>query len=285
MTSEHHAERYGVPPPVSVGVLLMKMKTILAIVIAALIFTPFHSRGAEPEPATLPYRAVCQIAQLDFSDTTGFTNQVIRFSVASKNPDVAISDIRMWIDAESGRIPLPIGTNGVLSLPIIPDLLAQNPRIVANQPKGSMELEGFMCVKGTFADSVSRENEGLIRYSALFVTETVKRQIASDLTELKKEHDLDGALSRPTIVHLTAKTNVNLAAVTILSEAGDISVPPVEPGHFRIEYQPKLLKEDPWVRIGTGHEWSIRMKEEGEAEQDESTVPVKAAPSASSTVR
>ena len=238
----------------------MKMKIAISTAIAILISAPTLGRATEPEPATLPYRAVCQIARLDFTEKTGLTNQIIRFSVASKNPEVAIADIRMWIDAKSGRIPLPIGTDGVLTLPIIPRLLEENPRIVANQPKGSMELQGFMCVNGRLADSVSRENEGLIRYSTLFVTESVKRQIASDLTELKKEHDLDAALSRPTVVHLRAKTNADGAAVTILSVTGDIAIPPVNPGYFRIQFDPELMKADPWVRIGTGHEWSIRME-------------------------
>jgi len=248
------------------------MKTIHAAIIATLIFAQLHSRGAEPERASLPYRAVCQIAQLDFSDATGFTNQVIRFSVASKNPDVVLSDIRMWIDAESGPIPLPIGTSGVLSLPIIPDLVEQNPSIVANQPKGTMKLQGFICVKGSFADSALRDNGGVIRYSALFVAETMKRQIAGDLTELNREHEFGATLPRPTVIHLRAKANITSATVTILSASRQISVPPITPGYFRIQHDPELMKEDPWVRIGTGHKWSIQMKEEPEAEQDKSSV-------------
>lgn|GEM_PF-3790215 len=106
----------------------------------------------ESAPATIPYRTVCKIAKLDFSHIKGVTNQSLSFSVQSENPEVSIQDIRMFIDAKSGHIPLDISTSGVVSLQVIPKLLKENPMVVANQPKGSLILRASISIKATLPD-------------------------------------------------------------------------------------------------------------------------------------
>lgn len=92
------------------------------------------------QPAAMPYRALWEAAQLDASGLTGSTNRQVSFTVSSTNPEVKIGDIALFIDAKAGRLPIAIATNGIMSLPISAQLFEENPNVVANQPKGSMNI-------------------------------------------------------------------------------------------------------------------------------------------------
>jgi hypothetical protein len=242
----------------------MNMRVIMLTAIAVHGLAVFGK--PEPESATLPYRALCQMAQLDLTTPTGFTNQEITFTVGSKNPAVKIEDISMFIDAKSRRIPLHISTNGILTLPVSADLASENPRIVSNQPKGSMELVAAMVTRGTLPESARRDKEGMIRYSALFLTEKVKQTVVNDLTEVQKEHDLKGVLSRPTVVHLQTRTEPESAEVIIVATNGESRLKPTAPGHFVVRFDPEMMKQDPWVKLSPNHEWSMIMETEDYAE-------------------
>jgi len=208
------------------------MRTRATVLIAVLASCFADIGQAQSEPATLPYRMLCQMAQFDLTKATGLTNQDVNFTIGSKNPNVKIEDISIFIDAKAGRIPLHINTNGIMTLPISPELAKENPRIVSNQPKGSMNLVAAVLVHGNFPQGAIREDEGMIRYSALFCTEKIKQDVINGLTEVQKEHDLKGALSRPSLVHFQAETNEASAEVIVLSETGGIRLKPIVPGHF-----------------------------------------------------
>lgn len=239
----------------------MKIKTTTHLLLTLLLLAVNLLANESPR-AELSYLVLCQMTQLDFRNTTGLTNQFVRFTAASENPNVSVADIIIFIDSTSGRIPLPLGTNGVFSLPITPSLVRENPKIIANQPKGSMLLKAEV----TLSDGSTRNEKGLIRYSTLFVVEKIRTQAVSDLTELKKQYQVDGAMAGPIVIHLRAKTDADTAQVTILSKSGDIPVKPIESGHFQLSFDPNLMKEDPWIQMSTNCEWSIKTEMEGDAE-------------------
>lgn len=242
------------------------MRNVIFMFTALAVTRIAAAAGAQPEPATMPYRALCQIARLDFKETAGFTNRHVSFKVVSKNPNVKLADIAIFVDARSGRIPLAITTNGIMDLPISPELMEENPNIVANQPKGSMTMKATVAFGGKLAASLAKSEEGLIRYSGLFVTERMKRQMAHDLTELGKEYNLGPSLEKPTIAHIRFTNDIETADVTILARDGVAQLKPVEPGHFIVRFDPKLMKDDPWVRLNPNRGWSIKMEIEADAE-------------------
>jgi hypothetical protein len=100
----------------------------------------------------------------------------------------------------------------VFVLPITTNLVRENPKIIANQPKGSMSLKVEMRVSGALRDNATQNAEGRIRYSALFVTEKIKKQIVSDLSELKKQYPVERSLQSPTTVDF--RSHLRPSAVT-----------------------------------------------------------------------
>ena len=185
------------------------------------------------------------MAQLDFTSTTGFTNEQVTFTVASKNPNVKLNNIVIFIDSRSGRIPLPISTNGVMALPISPELMRENPNIVANQPKGSMTMVARIAVRGTLPDSVAENEDGLIRYSALFVAEKMKRQMAHDLTELKKEHDVEEGVGKADHRSSPLQRGCGILRGHNPRQGWRHASQTGCPGHFIIRFDPKLIEQIP----------------------------------------
>jgi hypothetical protein len=241
------------------------MKTI-RMAMAVLVLGGLTACASEtPQETTAPYRTLCQMAQVDFKASTGFTNTQVTFTIGSKNPEVRISDISMFIDAKSGRIPLAISSNGVMALPVSEELMKENPPVVVNQPKGSLTMEVKVTVSGAPSGAAIRTKDGLLRYSVLFAAENVKRQLARDLTGLQEKHDVVGTLSRPIAVHLRAE-NVESTEVVIRTREGDRPIKPVDPGHFIISFDAKLMEEDPGVWLSPRNKWSMSIQMEGTAE-------------------
>lgn len=61
--------------------------------------------------------------------------------VGSRLPEVAVGDIRIWIQSAGGRIEVPIDANGRADFPLSDALLAENPQVHSNQPQGSLQLQ------------------------------------------------------------------------------------------------------------------------------------------------
>jgi hypothetical protein len=60
--------------------------------------------------------------------------------IESKSADVAPSAIRLSIRTAAGEVAVPIAADGQLDFPLSPELLAENPVVVTNQPAGSLTL-------------------------------------------------------------------------------------------------------------------------------------------------
>lgn len=60
--------------------------------------------------------------------------------IESKLPGVEPGQIEVVIAARGGRIVVPIGADGSAAFPLRDDLLAENPVVLTNQPRGSLTL-------------------------------------------------------------------------------------------------------------------------------------------------
>ena len=54
-------------------------------------------------------------------------------------PDVKSSDLAVYIESKSGKIPVEVRTAGDFAVPMRDDLLAEDPWLITNQPRGHDE--------------------------------------------------------------------------------------------------------------------------------------------------
>jgi hypothetical protein len=67
--------------------------------------------------------------------------------IESKLPGVTPQQIAVRIHARSGVIAVPIAADGAARFPLRDDLLAENPPVSSNQPKGSITLSVTMALR------------------------------------------------------------------------------------------------------------------------------------------
>ena len=236
-----------------------------ALLLSALLAADLARASEEPPRATLPYRLLCQMAQFDAKDMPGVTNRTQSIVVSSRNPGVKTADIVLYIDAKSGRIPLPIDADGALTLPVSQALFDENPPVVANQPKGSMHLSYRFSFQGLSPDLLQHLKEGRVRYSEVFVGEKLKESMLRGLSEAEKMGDFRKNLDSGSVSRLRAKNNPADATVTILATNGEIAVERDAAGGFTLRCDPALMAQDPWIRLSPPEGWSFQF---GDAVQE-----------------
>ncbi len=111
-----------------------------AILLAALTLSHLPLAFAADTNAVVPYKTVDELCQL--ADGVDQTKLYVRVLIASKNKAVQASNITLTIhSAAKGEIPVQVSTNGqLLNFPHLKELRRENPSIIANQPKGTLNL-------------------------------------------------------------------------------------------------------------------------------------------------
>lgn len=115
------------------------MRPLGAFLAAALLALPAEAATPIPDPATLPYRTLSDLhAKVD-----GFRDQDrldVRVRVTPKDP-ADTAPIRLEVRSRSGVKPVSVSADGALpDFPITAELKEENPPVVANRPKGSLQL-------------------------------------------------------------------------------------------------------------------------------------------------
>ncbi len=67
--------------------------------------------------------------------------------IESKLPGVRAQDIAVVIHGRGGPLRLAIGADGSVSFPLRDDLLAENPQVTSNQPRGSLTLSVTLALR------------------------------------------------------------------------------------------------------------------------------------------
>jgi len=230
--------------------------------LVALGFLAWRSVMADAQDnATLPYATVCRLVAMDLKGVAGLTNQEMRLTTRSKKPGVQSSDICLHIASTNGKIRLPLNPDGTFTLPISEALLNENPMIVANQPKGSMVMDGSITLKGRLTAGAGNRQ----RYSSLFFLQDIKDRLTNaDFGELP----MSNAMARTAVtVQLIPQSDAQTATVVVESAVGRIAVPRHVDGTFHLRYDTSLAKENPWVLMPTNHRWKVVTELQEEAEQ------------------
>lgn len=105
------------------------------VVAAGLLWIYSASGFAAETPYVVLYRALYPSLKV-----TEYTHLAAVQRIVSKDPAVLANSIRIEILSKSGTISVDIGADGVTAFPLREDLLAENPMVRSNQPKGSLSV-------------------------------------------------------------------------------------------------------------------------------------------------
>ena len=123
------------------------IRKTLAICLCATIGLPnllhaFAQNTNQTVAAIIPYSTMYDLAQKQggVTDKSAADDTTYFLMITSRLPGVQPKDISLYINRKDGRIPLIINETGWFQLPVSVALIAENPPVIANQPKGTMVL-------------------------------------------------------------------------------------------------------------------------------------------------
>ena len=88
--------------------------------------------------ARLPYAQLITIAQSDARSKKGGDSYKLR--IQSRDPKITSKDIDLYLDLETGPLVLVVDNDGFVEVPYNEELKKANPDLVANQPRGSLNI-------------------------------------------------------------------------------------------------------------------------------------------------
>jgi hypothetical protein len=212
----------------------MKTKALYHALFAMVLLLALPSRG---QNARLLYTEVynMQRVQSELSDT--YTNLIVVLRMEPASTNVSATNLDVYIDAKSGRIPVKVGEDGDFSVPMSTNLLAENPWIITNQPRGTMKLNWFMGV-------VMRHLGTVIGYRQLM---QVVRDCA-DVRERMRQVFAGAPKSKVSGLKLRFPPGTS-ATVVIHSAHGDRKLEADAKGELNLLIEPDLFEEDPTVTL------------------------------------
>jgi len=101
----------------------------------------FVTGTARAENARLPYGPLYRMEKIQMELSHAYTNLVVILRISSTNAGLKPDHLVVYIDSKSGHIPVKVAADGDFTVPLRDDLLAEQPWLVTDQPKGSMRLD------------------------------------------------------------------------------------------------------------------------------------------------
>ena len=185
------------------------------------------------EYATLPYQELIKIAQRDASQSK--ESEVYVMKISSRR-GVAASEIQLFLDRPDQPMMLPIDASGYFQVPHNEALHAENPDLVSNQPKGSLDLELKVSIPKTAPPKVV---DGRVNYQELF------RQLREMEMTMKS---VDRNFGKANEQQLALQILTNGEPITIEREFGKREIPATN-GSVWLVYEIILAEENPAVKV------------------------------------
>lgn len=217
----------------------MKSLLILSRLTAFVIFQAclIQSSCAADTNAVIPYKIVAHLCQV--ADAVDESKLDVRVFVSSNNKAVRPSDISLRIQsAIKGVIPLSLSTNGqFLNFPRQEELRRENPAIIANQPKGTLNLSVSigLVIPDELTFRYSRLGEGVAE-----VNKAIKAQ-AGMMSWL--------APTPKGVIFSFPKASTGKAKIEILSLGGRKTYTADTNAQIKLKLEKALLKENPIVQV------------------------------------
>jgi hypothetical protein len=110
------------------------------VVLVMICFGLASSTHADNTNAVIPYKAMDDLCQV--AGSADQSKLMVQVFVASTNKTVRATNLVLVIQSShQGKIPVTVSTNGqIINFPHRKELVRENPSILANQPKGTLNL-------------------------------------------------------------------------------------------------------------------------------------------------
>lgn len=92
------------------------------------------------EPATMPYRGLCESMGITFQADMARWPGELPFTIRSEAPGVKPADIRLVLQAGVESIPIPVTDDGQFTLPLDRKWFDADAVLVSNQPQGTLAM-------------------------------------------------------------------------------------------------------------------------------------------------
>lgn len=125
--------------------------------------------------ARLPYAHLLRIAQSDARAKADAKSYKLR--IQSRNANVTPKDIELFLDVKDAPLVLVVDNDGFVEVPHNEDLISKNPDLVANQPRGSLNIFVELEVPKVSPPQIK---DGKVAYQELF------RPLVEIQTEMRK---------------------------------------------------------------------------------------------------
>ena len=186
--------------------------------------------------AKIPYEALIKIAQSDATQPQDAKIYTLRIS--SKIGSVKPDKIELYLDRENGPQILKVDPNGFFSVPHDELLLKENPELVSNQPKGSLNLEVKLSLP---KPELPKITDGRVRYQALF-------QPILDLNESMRKMDPNFGRAGHQQFAIEVKTGAE-GGVRLQRQFGARTLQPDAAGQIWFVFDPILFDENPEIQV------------------------------------
>ncbi|MEX2579633.1 MAG: hypothetical protein WD342_11300 [Verrucomicrobiales bacterium] len=185
--------------------------------------------------ARLPYRQLIKIAQSDKRNPPEADSYKLR--IQSRNAAVESEDIELFLDLDDGPLVLVVDNDGFVEVPNREDLLEANPDLVANQPRGSLNIFVDLEVPKVSPPKIV---DGKVSYQELF------RPLVEIQNEMRKVDPTFGLTGQQQFV-LEVETGED--PIKITRKLGARTFRPNSRGKVYMIMESYLYEENPEVEI------------------------------------
>ncbi|MDF2375114.1 MAG: hypothetical protein P1U81_02660 [Verrucomicrobiales bacterium] len=184
--------------------------------------------------ARLPYQHLIKIAQSDArSDKDA---EEYRLRIQSRNSSVKSKDIELFLDLEEGPLVLVVDNDGFVTVPFREDLIESNPDLVANQPRGSLNIYVELEVPKVTPPEIK---DGKVTYQELF------RPLVEIQNEMRKVDPTFGLSGQQFVLEIETGEE----PIKITRALGSRTFRPNSRGKVYMIMESYLYEENPEVEI------------------------------------
>ncbi|MEM6278415.1 MAG: hypothetical protein AAF733_02980 [Verrucomicrobiota bacterium] len=184
--------------------------------------------------ARLPYQQLIKIAQSDARSDQGADEYRLR--IQSRNAAVQSKDIELFLDLEDGPLVLVVDNEGYVTVPFREDLMDANPDLIANQPRGSLNIYVDLEVPKVSPPEIK---DGQVAYQELF------RPLVEIQNEMRKVDPTFGLTGQQFVLEIETGEE----PIKITRDLGSRTFRPNSNGKVYMIMEAYLYEENPLVEV------------------------------------